>query len=71
MCVTETVFSFRVFGIDAEVSKGFVHRIELVQVLIASNPQRARTIFEALKREEMNTAQAVCIAGLVLEHLNL
>ena len=39
-------FSFRILGIDAVVSKGFVHRIELVQVLIASNPQPAGTIFE-------------------------
>jgi hypothetical protein len=51
MWVTETVFSLRIFGIDAVVSKGFVHRIELVQVLIASNPQRAGTIFEEGRNE--------------------
>jgi hypothetical protein len=51
MCVTETVFSLRILGIDAVVSKGFVHRIELVQVLIAPNPQRAGTIFEEGRNE--------------------
>ena len=62
-------FALRTLGIDAVVSKGLGHGIEFIQELIASDPQRAGTVFEEGRNE--HPAQTVGAPGLVLEYFEL
>jgi hypothetical protein len=56
-------------GIDAVMSECLGNWIEFVQEFIASNPERAGTVFE--ERGNQHPAQTVGSPWLVLEHLEL
>jgi hypothetical protein len=62
-------FAFRIPGIDEVVSECLGNWIEFIQELIASNPQRAGTVFE--QGRNVYPAQTVRPSGLVLKHFEL